>query len=93
MKKENHQWVKNIEYYLWKIGYRNVCENLVGWKKPSFKLSFGGNFHNFMAKTSSSHVKTTSNHFVPPLQTELMAEIYSKSPVRAIGKALLMKFY
>ena len=25
-------------------------------------------------------------------QTELMAEIYSKSPVRAIGKVLLMKF-
>ena len=30
--------------------------------------------------------------WVKHVQTELMSEIYSKSPVRAIGKVLLMKF-
>ena len=39
IKKENHQWLKNIEYYLWKIGYRNVWEDPNGWKKTSFKLA------------------------------------------------------
>ena len=33
-----------------------------------------------------------SDHMGKKIQTELMAEIYSKSPVRAIGKVLLMKF-
>ena len=30
--------------------------------------------------------------WVKKCQTELMAEIYSKGPVRAIGKVLVMKF-
>ena len=30
--------------------------------------------------------------WVNKFQTEFMAEIYSESPVRAIGKVLLMKF-
>ena len=55
IKKENHQWLKNIEYYLWKIGYRNVWENPKGWKKTSFKLAiarrlkdmYTQHFHNF----------------------------------------------
>ena len=55
IKKENHQWLKNIEYYLWKIGYRNVWENPNEWNKTSFKLSMARRlkdmyiqrFHNF----------------------------------------------
>ena len=55
IKKENHQWLKNIEYYLWKIGYRNVWENPNGWEKTFFKLAIARrlkdmyiqHFHNF----------------------------------------------
>ena len=33
-----------------------------------------------------------SGHIGQPLQTESMAEIYSKGSVRGIGKVFLMKF-
>ena len=33
-----------------------------------------------------------SEHMGQKCQTEFMADIYSESPVRAIGKVLLMKF-
>ena len=43
---------------------------------------------NLLSDPTGSIVAIWVNFF----QTELMVEIYSKSPVRAIGKVLLMKF-
>ena len=39
MKNENHHWCKNIEYYFWKIGYRNMWLNPEKWSKNTLKLS------------------------------------------------------
>ena len=44
-----------------------------------------------MGNGLKGHNKQHSSHMGKKIQTELMSEIYSKSPVRSIGKVLLMK--
>ena len=45
-------------------------------------------------QTLKGHNKQHSDHniWVKIFQTELMSEIYSENPVRAIGEVLLMEF-
>ena len=38
MKKENHQWRRDMEYFPWKIGYRNIWLNPEKWSKNRLKL-------------------------------------------------------
>ena len=39
MKKENHQWRRDIEYFLWKIGYGNIWLSPEKLSKARLKLS------------------------------------------------------
>ena len=61
MKNENHQWCKNIEYYFWKIGYRNMWLNPEKWSKNTLKLSvkrrlqdmYSQDFQDFLRKDAN----------------------------------------
>ena len=39
MKRENHQWRKDVEYLSWEIDYRNIWLNPEKWSKNRLKLS------------------------------------------------------
>ena len=52
------------------------------------------NVHVILWNLKGTNMQHSGNNiiWVKNFQTELVAEIYSKSPVRAIGKVLLIKY-
>ena len=61
MKKENHQWRRDIEYFLWKIGYGNIWLSPEKLSKDRLKLSLKRRLQDLHIQSFQNFLKEDEN--------------------------------
>ena len=61
MKKENHQWRRDIKYFLWKIGYGNIWLSPEKLSKDRLKLSLKRRLQDLHIQSFQNFLKEDEN--------------------------------